>query len=159
MTVLNRIIAVEPQEKLYLDKFALYWTSQQIDEARATLKEALAKYPDSRDLNISLANTYLVDNRNADAEAVLKEYLLKKPDDLVATGHLARIYLEQKKFAQALDILKVIPKDKRTAQIHYLHAKASAGLGLTRQAIRSLNRAIEAKPDFIEAWGETGLHA
>ncbi|NDV27207.1 tetratricopeptide repeat protein [Desulfovibrio sp. JC010] len=154
LTVLNRIIAAEPQEKLYLDKFALYWTSQQVDEARATLKEALEKYPDSRDLNISLANTYLVDNRNADAEGVLKEYLHKKPDDLQVTAHLARIYLEQKKFAQALDILKVIPKDKRTAQIHYLHAKASAGLGLTRQAIRSLNKAVEDKPDFLEAWGE-----
>ncbi|WP_320173858.1 tetratricopeptide repeat protein [Maridesulfovibrio sp.] len=154
LTVLNRIIAAEPQEKLYLDKFALYWTSQQIDEARATLKEALAKYPDSRDLNISLANTYLVDNRNADAEAVLKEYLIKNPEDLIVTGHLARIYLEQKKFAQALDILKVIPKEKRTAQIHYLHAKSSAGLGLTRQAIRSLKKAVEVKPDFIEAWGE-----
>lgn len=154
LTVLNRIIAVEPQEKLYLDKFAIYWTSQQIDEARATLKEALAKYPMSRDLTISLANTYLVDNRNGAAESVLQEYLLKKPNDLVVTGHLARIYLEQKKFAQALDILKVIPKNKRTAQIHYLHAKASAGLGLTRQAIRSLNKAVKVKPDFIEAWGE-----
>ncbi|WP_319763536.1 tetratricopeptide repeat protein [Maridesulfovibrio sp.] len=154
LTVLNRIIAAEPQEQLYLDKFALYWTSQQIDEARATLKEALAKYPDSTDLNISLANTYLVDNRMADAEGVLKEFLIKNPDDLVATGHLARIYLEQKKFAQALDILKVIPQKKRTAQIHYLHAKASAGLGLTRQAIRSLQKAVEEKPDFLEAWGE-----
>ena len=154
MTVLDRIIASEPQENLYLDKFALYWTTQQIDEARATLKEALVKYPDSRDLNISLANTYLVDNRNDAAEGVLKDYLHHNPDDIIVTGHLARIYLEQKKFAQALDILKVIPKDKRNPQIHYLHAKASAGLGLTRQAIRSLNRAVKAKPDFIEAWGE-----
>ncbi|WP_319777757.1 tetratricopeptide repeat protein [Maridesulfovibrio sp.] len=154
LTVLNRIIAAEPQEKFYLDKFALYWTTQQVDEARATLKEALEKYPNNRDLNISLANTYLVENRNDAAEGVLKEYLHKNPDDIVATGHLARIYLEQKKFAQALDILKVIPLDIRTAQIHYLHAKASAGLGLTRQAIKSLNRAVKDKPDFLEAWGE-----
>ncbi|WP_419781652.1 tetratricopeptide repeat protein [Maridesulfovibrio sp.] len=154
LVVLNRLIAAEPQEKLYIDKFALYWTTNQIDEARNTLKEALQRYPDSRDLTISLANTYLVENRNEAAEGVLKEFLLKQPDELIVTGHLARIYLEQKKFAQALDILKVIPLDKRTPQIHFLHAKASAGLGLTRQAIKSLNRAVKAKPDFLEAWGE-----
>jgi len=154
LVVLNRLLAAEPQEKLYIDKFALYWTTNQIDEARNTLKEALQRYPDSRDLTISLANTYLVENRNEAAEGVLKEFLLKQPDELIVTGHLARIYLEQKKFAQALDILKVIPLDKRTPQIHFLHAKASAGLGLTRQAIKSLNRAVKAKPDFLEAWGE-----
>ncbi|CCO23177.1 tetratricopeptide repeat protein [Maridesulfovibrio hydrothermalis] len=154
LVVLDRIIAAEPQVKLYLDKFALYWTSQQIDEARETLKEALEKYPFNRDLTINLANTYLVDNRSADAEAVLIEYLHKKPDDLIMTSHLARIYMEQRKFAQALDILKVIPFKKRTPQILYLHGKASAGLGLTKQAIKSFNKAVEAKPDFIEAWGE-----
>ncbi|WP_320006755.1 tetratricopeptide repeat protein [Maridesulfovibrio sp.] len=154
LVVLNRLIAAEPQEKLYLDKFALYWTTSQLDEARTTLKEALKLYPDSRDLTISLANTYLVENRNKAAEDVLKEFLLKNPDDLEVTGHLARIYLEQKKFAQALDILKVIPLEKRTPQIHFLHAKGSAGLGLTRQAIKSLSRAVKEKPDFIEAWGE-----
>ena len=154
LVVLNRLIAAEPQEKLYIDKFALYWTTSQVDEARKTLKEALQRYPDSRDLNISLANTYLVENRNEAAEEVLKEFLLKKPDDLVVTGHLARVYLEQKKFAQALDILKLIPLPKRTPQILFLHAKASAGLGLTRQAIKSLNKAVKEKPDFIEAWGE-----
>ncbi len=154
LEVLNRIIAAEPSVQLYIDKFAIYWTSQQLDEARATLKEALEKYPYNRDLTISLANTYLVDNRSIDAEAVLKEYLLKYPDDLIVTTHLARIYLEQKKFAQALDILKVIPQSKRTPQIHYLHGKASAGLGLTKQAIKSFRKAVDAKPDFIEAWGE-----
>lgn len=154
LKVLERIIAVEPTVQLYIDKFAIYWTSQQLDEARATLKEALEKYPYNRDLTISLANTYLVDNRSNDAESVLKEYLIKKPDDLIATSHLARIYLEQKKFAQALDLLKVIPQKKRTPQIHYLHGKASAGLGLTKQAIKSFHKAVDAKPDFIEAWGE-----
>ncbi|WP_027720739.1 tetratricopeptide repeat protein [Maridesulfovibrio zosterae] len=154
LVVLDRIIAVEPTVQLYLDKFALYWTSQQIDEARAALKEALEKYPFNRDLTINLANTYLVDNRSKDAEAVLKEYLHKKPDDLLVTTHLARIYLEQKKFAQALDILKVIPQNKRTQQIHYLHGKSSAALGLTKQAIKSLRKAVKADPNFIEAWGE-----
>lgn len=154
LEVLERIIAVEPTVQLYIDKFAIYWTSQQLDEARATLKEALDKYPYNRDLTISLANTYLVDNRSKDAESVLKEYLVKKPDDLVVTSHLARIYLEQKKFAQALDILKVIPQKKRTPTVHYLHGKSSAGLGLIKQAIKSFRKAVDAKPDFIEAWGE-----
>ncbi|WP_432738774.1 tetratricopeptide repeat protein [Maridesulfovibrio sp. FT414] len=154
LEVLNRIISVEPSVQLYVDKFAIYWTARDLDEARATLKEALEKYPYNRDLTISLANTYLVDGRNNAAESVLIEYLRKKPSDLAVTTHLARIYLEQKKFAQALDILKVIPQEKRDPQIHYLHGKASARLGLTKQAIRSFNKAVEAKPDFIEAWGE-----
>lgn len=154
LEALDKIITAEPSVQLYIDKFAIYWTSQRLDEARFTLKEALRKYPYNRDLTISLANTYLVDNRNKDAEAVLKEYLLKKPGDLIVNTHLARIYLEQRKFAQALDILKVIPKSERSAQIHYLHGKASAGLGLRKQAINSFGMAVESKPDFIEAWGE-----
>ncbi|WP_320171727.1 tetratricopeptide repeat protein [Maridesulfovibrio sp.] len=154
LEVLNRIIAVEPTIQLYIDKFAIYWTAQRLDEARATLKEGLEKYPLNRDLTINLANTYIVDNRSRDAEAVLKEYLHKKPDDLIVSTHLARIYLEQKKYAQALDILKVIPMDKRTSRIHYLHGKASAGLGLTKQAIRSFHKAVEINPELVEAWGE-----
>lgn len=123
LEVLNKIIAVEPSVQLYMDKFAIYWTSQQLDEARDTLKEALKKYPHNRDLTISLANTYLVDNRSDDAEAILKEFLLESPDDLIITTHLARIYLEQKKFAQGLDILKVIPQEKRTPRYITFMAK------------------------------------
>ncbi|MBI9112730.1 tetratricopeptide repeat protein [Maridesulfovibrio ferrireducens] len=154
IVVVDRILKVDPRAQLYAEKASLFWAAQQIDEAREALKEGLKKFPEDRKLIMSLSSTYLVENRTTDAESVLQEYIHKHPNDLVVITQLARILLEQKKFAQALDTLKVIPAEKRTTEILYYYAKASAGLGLTKQAIRALQKAVKVKPDYLEAWGE-----
>ena len=154
IVVLDRILKVEPSAQLYAEKASLFWAAQQVDDAREALKEGLQKFPEDRDLTMSLSSTYLVDNRTVDAEGVLQDYIRRHPKDLIVKTQLARILLEQKKFAQALDILKVIPAGQRTSEILYYYAKASAGLGLSKQAIRALRKTVKIKPNYIEAWGE-----
>ncbi|OEU70088.1 MAG: hypothetical protein BA863_00390 [Desulfovibrio sp. S3730MH75] len=154
ITVLDRILEAEPSAQLYAEKASLFWASQQVDQARETLKVGLLKYPDDQKLILSLSSTYLIENRNADAEGVLQDYLHRHPDDIIVTSQLGHIFLEQKKYAKALDTLKTIPAKKRTPEILYSYAKASAGLGLTKQAIRSLQTAVKVDPGYIEAWGE-----
>lgn len=154
LEAINKVIANDPQPFLYAEKATLYWTLNQVGEAREVIKKGLEKYPGDQRLNIALASTYLTENRYEAAELTLQNYLKKKPDDYRVRNRLAQLLLEQKKHARALDTLKSIPPEKRTPEILYSYAKASAGLGLTRQAIRSLKLAVKKAPAFIEAWGE-----
>jgi tetratricopeptide (TPR) repeat protein len=151
---IDKVLAKDQRPFLYAEKAALYWTLNQIPESREVIKAGLEKYPDNQRLTLSLASTYLNENRFEAAQVTLKSYLKKNPHDYNVRNKLAQIYIEQKNFAHALDILKTIPAGHRTPEILYSYAKASAGLGLNRQAIRTLKKAVKKAPGFIEAWGE-----
>lgn len=154
LEAINKVMANSQQPFLYAEKAALYWTLNQVAEAREVIKTGLEKYPEDLKLTTALASTYLIENRYDAAEITLRNYLKKKNKDYFVRNKLAEIYLEQNKFAQALDILKSIPPKNRTPDILFSYAKASSGLGLSRQAIRTLKLAVKKAPTFIEAWGE-----
>lgn len=154
LEAVTRVMAESDEPFLYTEKAALYWTLNQIPEAREVIKNGLDRYPEDRQLTLALASSYLNENRYPAAEVTLKNYLNKKPKDYEVRHKMAQIYLEQKKFAQALDTLKGIPAKYRNPEILYSYAKASFGLGLNRQAIKNLKLAVKKAPNFIEAWGE-----
>lgn len=151
---LDRVIKAEPKPQLYAEKAGLYWNTRQINDARAILKEGLGLFPGDKDLTLHLANSYIVEGRSADAAVTISKYLKEKPDDSKMRERLAQVLIDASKHAQALDELKKIPQDKRSAETLFLFARAEAKLGLRRQAIETLKRAVKKEPEFIEAWAE-----
>ena len=151
---LDRVLKAEPKAQLFAEKAGLYWNTRQINDARAILKEGLERYPGDRELTMHLANSYIVEGRSADAAVTMAKYLKAKPDDVNMRTRLAQVLIDANKHAQALDELKKIPQERRTAEVLFLFARAEANVGLRRQAIETLKRAVKKEPEFIEAWAE-----
>ncbi|WP_461210543.1 tetratricopeptide repeat protein [Desulfocurvus sp. DL9XJH121] len=154
LTALDELLKLAPSPTIYAEAAELNWREKRMGKARALLKEGLEAYPDSRELAVTLANTYYSEKRHDDAAAVMRDYLKRVPDDTTVHQDLALIYLDAKRYAEALDALGAIPEDQRTPMILYYEAKASSGLGLNHQAIAKLEAAVDRDPEFVEAWAE-----
>lgn len=151
---LSRLLEIDPAPRIHLEGANYYWTRGEMHEARTLLKQGLERHPGNRDLSLTLATTYLAENRYDDAALTLKDYLTANPDDLRVRKELAAILIEAEQYTQALDSLDEIPQPERSAMYHYYRAKALSGLGLNNRAIESLRQALEKKPEFVEAWAE-----
>lgn len=154
MNALEQLLELSPSPLIYLETANSYWRLGHMDKARATLKRGEELYPTSRDMAVTLANTYYAEKRHDDAVTTIRAYLKRVPEDTSAYVDLALIFLDGKRFAEALDSLEKIPAAKRDSSVLYYWAKASAGLGLNRQAISKLKQAVEMDPEFVEAWAE-----
>ncbi|MBU1001268.1 MAG: tetratricopeptide repeat protein [Proteobacteria bacterium] len=154
LKALEELLELAPSPLIYLETANNYWRLGHMDKARATLKRGEELYPESRDMAVTLANTYYAEKRHSDAVTTIRAYLQRVPEDTTAFIDLALIFLDNKQHAEALDALEQIPEAKRDSAVLYYWAKASSGLGLNRQAIAKLKQAVEMDPEFIEAWAE-----
>ncbi|WP_457571893.1 tetratricopeptide repeat protein [Desulfovulcanus sp.] len=151
---LKRAMELDPVPFLYLELANFYWRNLKFNEARTALKQAIKKFPRSRNLYLSLAKSYLAERRFEDATTTLEEYLKVSPRDYSIYQELAAIYVQNKKYAQALDLIKKVPQSKRTKLMYYYLGRASSGLGLKNKAVQFLKKAVQIDPQFIEAWAE-----
>lgn len=151
---LERLLALAPSPRIYLEGANFLWREGRMAEARELLKKGLASFPDHRDLYLTLATTYYAEKRYLDAVVTLQDYLGRHPDDHAARQESAAILIEAKQYAEALDVLSPIPKDSLNSILLYYMAKANAGLGKGRQARDLLRNAVREDPSFMEAWVE-----
>lgn len=152
---LDRLLVAIPSPSLYLEKAGLYWNHPDgTSRSRVILKEGLSKFPNDQMLTIFLANSYIIDDRIDSAIGVMDDYLIKNPDDIQARERLGQMLLDASKDAQALDILKLIPPDKRSADALYSIGRVQGNLGMRRAATASLKKAIAIDSGFTEAMVE-----
>jgi len=151
---LAELLRLDPRETVFRQGADFLWRVERIDEARELLKDGVARYPASRELAVALANTYYAERRHDDAIATMRDYLARNPQDWTAHKDIALIHLDAGQHAQALENLRAIPPAERNAAILYYSAKASAGLGLNRQARELLREAVTKDVFFVEAWAE-----
>jgi tetratricopeptide (TPR) repeat protein len=151
---LGKLLNLAPSAQIYMEGANFLWRAGRTNEARDLLKKGLEKFPDQRELYLTLATTYYAEKRYADAVVTLQDYLARHPDDVAARQESGAILIESKQFAEALDVLNAIPKESRSSIVLYYMAKANAGLGKTRQALGLLRAAVLDDPSFMEAWVE-----
>lgn len=153
---MDALIAEDPTPTLYAEKANLYWNSRQILKARDIVKDGLKLFPDDRVLNLSLAGSYLFEDRKEAAATTLEDYLGRNPEDYDARERLARVLIDAQEFARAVDVLGPIPAQDRTADAYFLLGMAEGRLGKHKQAIIHLKKAVDMDPEFMEAWAELG---
>lgn len=154
MEALGELLRLDPREHVYRQGVDFLWRSGRLDAARDLARQGIALYPASRELAVALANTFYAERRHDDAIATMSDYLARNPQDWTANKDMALIHLDAGQFAQALENLRAIPPAERGASILYYSAKASAGLGMNRQARELLREAVAKDPFFVEAWAE-----
>lgn len=153
-SMLDQLLTLTPSETVYLAAANFEWGEGNIVKSREILKKAETLYPASRDVAVNLANTYYAEKRHDDAVLTLRAYHRRNPDTWRPFQDIALIYLDAGKHAEALDALEQIADEHLKADILYYKAKASAGLGLNRQARELLEKAVAMDPGFVEAWAE-----
>lgn len=151
---LKESINNEPRPYLYLELANLYWRRTDFASAREILKQGIGKYPQQKDLYISLAKSYLAEDRKQAALTTILDCLDKNPGEWGLIEDAASLYLQEDQCANALDLLKKIPEEEATANSEYLKGKSQGCLGLYKSAVEHLKTAVEKDPEMAKAWAE-----
>lgn len=154
LEALEKSLQILPSPYLFLEKADLLWQNKQIEDARSTLKEGIALFPESDALPQSLAKTYEATRRWDDARITLLEYLHNHPEDWSMVQEIAAIDIKQQQYARALDRLQTIPESSRDSMTYYLLGKAASGVGLQTKAIAFYQKSLEKDPHFFRAKAE-----
>jgi tetratricopeptide (TPR) repeat protein len=150
---LDRVIAKQSAPSLYMDKAFLYWNQEQAGQARSILSTGLTKYPDDYNLNASLANAYLLENKLPEAATVLASYLAHH-ENTGLRERLGQLYIDSEQPEKALETLKRIPVKERSTEALFQMARAEARLGHRTAAMEALKKLTKQEPDHLEAWVE-----
>jgi tetratricopeptide (TPR) repeat protein len=143
---------------LALDLARAYGTAQRLDEAAATLKEALAKDPVDSDkasalrLTDALGTVYVRQKRFQDAETLMKSYLDRHPAELDAQVLYLRILVLNEDHAKAIPLgRKLIASAPHNFDALYLNGILERETGAYDAARDHLRQAVALKPDDYSA--------
>lgn len=153
-TAVEKLAALDPREEFFRDGSALFLYGENSVGARTLAEHGLSLFPDSADLTIVVAESLLMEQRDAEAITLLKEYLKKHPHNLSVRTRLAEIFIQFQRFPEAERLLAQIPGSKRTPYIRLLQAKILVGLDRSSAAESLLRDIIKTSPAFLEAWAE-----
>jgi Tfp pilus assembly protein PilF len=129
-------------------------------EAEAYLKGKQAKMPKSAAVLAALAEVKSIQGDSGEAQRLAQEALKKNPDFRPAMETLARDHYRNRRLDLALYALKGIldgygqdnpARDKDNAQAHLLRGLIFKEQGLRASAIAEFKRALELRPDLVEA--------
>jgi len=155
VAALDRVLAQAPTPELYVEKAGLFWNHPEgTSRSREALKEGLEKFPDNRLLTVYLANSYVADNRTDDAIAIMDGFLRRHPEDMEARERLGQMLMDAGQDAKALDVLKLIPEKRRSADALYAMGRVQGNLSMRKAAIANLKKAVAMDPEFTEAMVE-----
>jgi tetratricopeptide (TPR) repeat protein len=130
------------------------------DEANDFLNSRQAQMPKSAAVTSAMAEVKSIQGDSGAAQRLAQEALKKNPDYRPAMITLARDHYRSRRLDLALYALKGIldgygdenpPRDKNNAEAHLLRGLIYKEQGLKGAAIPELQKAIELRPDLVEA--------
>jgi predicted Zn-dependent protease len=125
----DQLMHADAAPRVFVEAANFYWQQGRNVDAKTVLEKGLSKHPDNQDMQLMLAQIYLVDKRFDDASKLIEAYLRKNPQDVSTRQELADILIRNGQFAKALEIIEKIPAGKQNAAIRYYTAKAEAEIG------------------------------
>lgn len=132
----------------------------QHDRAAQDLQARLAKLPESAPLTAALAEVKSMQGESGEAQRLAQEALKKNPDYRPAMVTLARDHWRRRRLDLALYTLRGIldgygpenpPRDKNNAEARLLRGLIYREKNQRGPAIEELSRAVELRPDLVEA--------
>ncbi len=151
---LEQLLQTGGSPMIFIEAANFYWHQGDTDKTKTALLQGLAKFPQSQELELMLAQFYLTEKQLDKAASTINSYLRKNPDDTLTRQELADILIRSQQYEQAFEVLENIPEEQRTPLILYYLAKIHDGLGRRAQAIDLLQQALEKDAGLIEAWAE-----
>ncbi len=134
--------------------------THRIGEAESFLEGQQAKFPKSAALTAGLAEVKSIKGETAEAQRLAQEALKKNPDYRPAMITIARDHYRARRLDLALYALAGIlegygpenpPRDKNSAEALLLRALIQRERGQRQGALADFGRALELRPDLVEA--------
>lgn len=154
---LENLTTRHPSPDLFVELANLQWGQNDRKKATATLEKGLAAFPEAKQLTFYLANAYQMRRMTTEACQVLERFLAAHPGNPPAARELASILIDSGKHQEAAALLAKLPEDKLGPAGAYLRAKAAAGLGNPKEAIRHLRVALRLDATLMPAWADLAL--
>jgi tetratricopeptide (TPR) repeat protein len=132
---------------------------RQDGEAEASYLKALEIAPDHARARVNLGKLYLKQRQLEKAGAAFEEAIARDPrpaNQREAHHHLGYVYLFQQSFQQAHQAFTRALEAREHPQTYYGLANACAQLGMAREQMRALERAVQLEPEFAPALRNLG---
>ena len=130
------------------------------DDATEFLNQRQASMPKSAAVTAAMAEVKSIQGNSGEAQRLAQEALKLNPDYRPAMVTLARDHYRSRRLDLALYALKGIldgygeenpPRDKNNAEAHLIRGLIYKEQGLRAPAIQELQKALELRPDLVEA--------
>ncbi|WP_291319498.1 tetratricopeptide repeat protein [Desulfonatronospira sp.] len=151
---LEKALVLGPSVRLYQDLARAYLRQGEEQKALEVLKKATGVYPRTPVLYFQLAEFYLIKGDRSGAVKALEKYKDLMPQDLDVYEDLAAFYIEMGDHAAAVDLLQEVSPEEMTAEMHYYMGRAKSELGEKSAAVGHLQKAVQSRPGFLQAWAE-----
>lgn len=143
-----------PGPQPFIDASAWLMLNKHGAEARALLDRGVKLNPDSLELHLLLAESWLEERDPGKAVEAMRAFQGSHPRSELAKQELGILYVKIGRYKDADRLLSSLPERLRNAFVRYCHAQALAGLNRPDEAIRQLRLSVKESPEFTEAWFE-----
>jgi putative PEP-CTERM system TPR-repeat lipoprotein len=154
----DALLAVHPHVPGMLDLAASYWASQnQLDRARALLRQALAANPNDQLSLIDLAHVEEAAGDPAAAQRRLSAALSIHPDSLAVRLALAQALVQNHALEQARHVLQGAQDAQNSPDVQFGLAQVALAQGDLAAANAAFDRAIASQPGQTVLLGDAGV--
>ncbi len=161
LTAYQRSIEIVPDYEPAIVAYGVLQAKQGgADRAAAYLKEQAGKFPESAAITAALAEVRSIQGDHGEAQRLAQDALKKNPDYRPAMVTLARDHYRSRRLDLALYALTGIldgfgpenpPRDKDNAEARLIRGLIYREKNRRKLAIDELTRAVELRPDLVEA--------
>ncbi|MHC4205392.1 MAG: tetratricopeptide repeat protein [Planctomycetota bacterium] len=129
-----------------------YLRQGQLDSASGMLQDLIDNDPNNQTACLSLALLKIQQGDYGQASELLDKLKILDPKSLPVTAAQIQLNIRQGKQEEALRICDEMVKSINNASVYILRARTYATLGLSGEAIKDLNHAVNIEPDNVEVW-------
>ena len=156
---LEEKVRQEPDNAIYLHDLAkAYISAKRFDEALQHMNKAIQLDSTRADFFLTMADLSFAANRTYNAKQNLERALLLDPSNIEAMLRLAELNLIVRKYGDSVDLLnKVLELDKKNTTAWFMRGMNFKENGDTNKAVSDFQSAIEADPEFYNAYMQLGM--
>jgi tetratricopeptide (TPR) repeat protein len=159
LSSLNSKIAQDPgNPELLHQRAQLLINQKKYQEALSDMQKVLSLDSTQSKYFLTMADISFAANRTFDAKSFLEKAIALDPDNTDAMLRLAELNLIVRQYAQSVSLLnKVLEKDKKNTTALFMRGMNYKENGDTVRAISDFQSAVEADPDFYNAYMQLGI--
>lgn len=158
--VLKETLARHPERSEAAQSlFRMYTSKGRFDDAEQMLESAIAAAPDVDDYKVLYADLLLSTNRQERALEVYEDILTRRPDDDLVANNYSSLILELRDDPESLQKALSVAKSLEASSLPYFqdtYGWAQHRTGDHEGAIETLEKAVEADPNFAEGYYHLG---
>ncbi len=155
----EKLLALNPDVEIYVDAAEFALRRREWAEARTVARRGLERYPDSLQLTLVMADSYMQERRPNDAVDTLSHFIKSRPHSREAAQELARLLLLAKRHADLDALVRALPAKQVTPYIRFMHARSLLERNALEQGEKELRLVLKQDPDMLDAWVDLAICA